>query len=203
LFKSKVYFTFVKTNCIYNLLKQTKMKNLTLAPMSSYQTKIAGLIVTAVALVLLLIVQLHGPFLFLSKPAPEKQFKVLFAAAVFGMLMIAYSKEKNDDERVHVIRAKALQMAFMILTGSLIAMAMNSATGKDELAVGSLFLSTLAAFGLGIYLVVFHIGLYFDPPWAYNDDTVIPNIKKNKTFFIFYLIAIVLFLALIYLQYRA
>ena len=74
------------------------MKNLTLAPMSSYQTKIGGLILTAAALVLLLIVKLHGPLQFLSVPAPDKQFNMFFAATVFGMYMIAFSKEKNDDE---------------------------------------------------------------------------------------------------------
>ena len=178
------------------------MKNLTVAPMSSYQTKIGGLIVTAVALVLLLIVKLHGPLLFLPKPAPDKQFTVLFVAVIFGMYMIAFSKEKNDDERVHVIRAKALQMAFMILTGSLIAVAMTAATGKDDATPISELLGSLAAFGLGTYLVVFHIGLYFDPAWAYNDDTVIPNIKKNKTFFIIYTIGVALFFALIYLIHK-
>ncbi|MFI5205854.1 MAG: hypothetical protein ACHQVK_02845, partial [Candidatus Paceibacterales bacterium] len=180
-----------------------KMKNLTLAPMSSHQTKIAGIIITPIALILLLIVKLHGPFMFLSKPAPDRQFSILFAATVFGMYMIAFSKEKNDDERVHMIRAKALQMAFMILMVSLIAMAMAAATGKDDALPGSIFLSSLAALGLGVYLIVFHIGLYFDPAWAYNDDTVIPNIKKNKTFFILYTIGAVIFFALVYLIHRS
>ena len=180
------------------------MKNLTLAPMSSYQMKIAGLIVTAVALVLLLIVQLHGPLLFLPKPAPEKQFNVFFVFVVFGMWTIAFSKEKNDDERVHVIRAKALQMAFMILTMVMLAIALTAATGKgsDIEQADSIFIGSLVAFGLGIYLVVFHIGLYFDPAWAYNDDTVIPNITKNKTFFIFYLIGAVLFFVILYLTHK-
>jgi len=172
--------------------------------MSSYQTKIGGLILTAAALVLLLIVKLHGPLQFLSVPAPDKQFNMFFAATVFGMYMIAFSKEKNDDERVHIIRAKASQMSLMILTGSMIAMTLTAVTAKDSpMPADSLFLGSLVAFGLGIYLVVFHIGLYFDPAWAYNDDTVIPNIKKNKLFFILYTIGVAIFFALVYLIHRA
>jgi nitrate reductase gamma subunit len=179
------------------------MKNLTLAPMSSYQGKIAGLIITPIALILLLVVKLHGPFLFLSKPAPAQQFNLLFAVVVLGMHMIAFSKEKNDDERVRAIRAKSLQMAFMVLMTSLIAIGLTSAMSTEEVTGDSNLLCPMAAFGLGVYLVVFHIGLYFDPAWAYNDDTVVTNIKKNKTFFVFYAIAGVILLILAFLTGRA
>ena len=138
-----------------------------------------------------------------QKPAPDKQFNVLFVLVVVGMYLTAFSKEKNDDERVQVIRAKALQMAFMIMAGSMLAMAFTGATTADDsLPAGSIFITSLVAFGVGIYLIVFHVGLYFDPPWAYNNDTVIPNIKKNKTFFIFYTIAIVIFMTLVYLTHH-
>jgi nitrate reductase gamma subunit len=183
------------------------MKNLTLYPMSSYQTKIGGLIATAVALVLLAIVKLHGPFLFLTKPAPEHQADLLLAATVAGMYMVAFSKEKNDDERVHAIRAKSMQSALMILIGSMVAMAITTATGKGqapgETMIDSTFLSAICAFGLSIHLILFHVGLYFDPAWAYNDDTVIPNIKKNKKFFIIYTIAVVLLFAVVFLIHKS
>ena len=179
------------------------MKNFTLYPMSSHQTKIGGLIFTPVALVLLLIVKLHGPFMSLSKPDPDQQLNVLFAAVVLGMYMIAFSKEKHDDERVHVIRAKALQGAFMVSMGSLIAMALTSAMNKEATGVDSAAMCAFAAFALGLYLVIFHFGLYFDPAWAYNDDTVIPNISKNKKFFIIYTIAAVILFTLIFLIHKA
>ncbi|MCD6010174.1 MAG: hypothetical protein K0Q79_36 [Flavipsychrobacter sp.] len=179
------------------------MKNLTLAPMSSYQTKIAGLIITLVALILLLVVKLHGPFMSLSKPAPDRQFNLLFAATVFGMYMTAFSKEKNDDERVRAIRAKSLQIAFMILMTTIIAIALNSMTSKEEFQGDSTALCAISAFGLGIYLIMFHIGLYFDPTWNYNDDTVFANIRKNKTFFVIYTIAAAIFFLLIFLIHRA
>lgn len=178
------------------------MKNLTLYPMSSHQTKIGGLIFTPVALILLLIVKLHGPFMFLSKPAPDQQLNILFAATVFGMFMIAFSKEKNDDERVHLIRAKSLQSAFMISMGSLIAMALTSALNKTIEPLDSMAMCAFAAFGLGLYLILFHIGLYFDPAWAYNDDTVIPNIRKNKRFFIIYFAAAIILFTLVFLIHK-
>lgn len=179
------------------------MKNLTLYPMSSYQTKIGGLIFTPVALILLLIVKLHGPLMFLTKPAPDQQLNVLFAATVFGMYMIAFSKEKNDDERVHLIRAKALQGAFMVSMGSLIAMALTSALGKSQMPVDSIGMCAFSAFALGIYLALFHIGLYFDPAWAYNDDTVIPNIRRNKRFFIIYFAAAIILFAVAFFIRKA
>jgi hypothetical protein len=177
------------------------MRNLTIAPLGGHSTKIAGIIITAISLVLLLAVKLHGPFTFLPKPAPDQQFDFLFIAFVAGMHLMAFSKEKNDDERVHALRAKALQTAFMVMIGTIIAISMNTVVHKEQFS--GIFLCAIAAFGLGIYLITFHIGLYFDPEVLYNDDTVVPNIRKNKRFFVIYTILAIIFFALVILIKKA
>ena len=170
--------------------------------MSSYKTKVGGLIFTPVALLLFMIVQLHGPFQFI--PKPDQQADILFVLTLFGMYIIACSKEKYDDERVRAVRAKALQVAFMLLVGTMLSISMTFATAKHPVSSDDgPTLSFMAAFGLGFYLVVFHYGLYFDPAWNYNDDTVIPNIKKNKKFFIIYTLAAILLFAIAILIHRA
>lgn len=178
------------------------MKNLTLAPMASYQSKIAGLIITAVALVLLLVVGVHGPFAFLSKPAADQQFNFVLLLIVFGLYLTAFSKEKHDDERVQLLRARSLQRAFMVMVSSIIAITANAILKNDPSIADFMMLVFMTGFGLSTYLVLFHIGLYFDPAVMYNDDTVMVNIRKNKTFFVFYTIGCVLFLLVIFLVFR-
>lgn len=174
------------------------MKNLTIFPMSSYKGKISGLIIIGVCLLLMLVVKIHGPLPFLSnRIAPDRQFELFFTVTVFGMYMTAFSKEKDDDERIQAIRAKAMQSAFMIMMGSLLSIVLFTLISRVELGMDGYLVCQLCGFVLALYLILFHIGLYFDPAWSYNDDTVVTNFKKNKRFFIIYTaIVIIVFLAL-------
>ena len=90
----------------------------------------------------------------------------------------------------------------MVMVSSIIAISINAILRNDPTVYEFMMLPIMTAFGLGTYLVLFHIGLYFDPAIMYNDDTVMVNIRKNKTFFVFYTIAVVIFLLVIFLVYR-
>jgi hypothetical protein len=179
------------------------MKNLTLYPMSSYKSKIAGLFVIGVAVILLAVVKFYGPLPFIQKLDADRQFKMFFVFMIFGLFQVTFSKEKNEDERVQKIRAKSFQASFMLLAGSMIAISLSTVTGKGDGNMPDIELSMLAGFGVVFYLVLFHIGLYFDPAWNYNDDTVLVNIRKNKTFFIIYFIVLALLLTAIFLIHRS
>ena len=175
------------------------MKNLTIFPMSSYAGKIAGLIITAASLLLLLAVRIHGSLPFLSGPIAHRQSHLFFTLIVAGLYLTAFSKEKDDDERVRAIRAKAMQSAFMLLTGIMIALTLVSLLVGENMFSESVVVAVVCGSAMAVYLVLFHIGLYFDPSWSYNDDTVLPNLRKNKRFFILYTAGIIVIFAVMYL----
>jgi len=179
------------------------MRNFTLYPMSSYQGKLAGLAIIALALIMLLVVKFFGPLSFIPKLDRDRQLILFFVFTVLGMYQVVFSKEKNEDERVQRIRAKCFQSAFMIFAGTLIAILLTSVTSHEAMTFSAVQLCTFVAFGLSLYLLLFHIGLYFDPAWNYNDDTVLVNIRKNKTFFIIYFIAIATILATVFLMHKS
>ncbi len=180
------------------------MKSLSIFPMSSYKNKVYGLVITLVALVALLAIS-HGPLPFIQASADE-QFNLFFAVVTFGLYMIAWSKEKNDDERVQKIRAKAMQVGLGVMITSILAFIFCIdvlAIKKHEVTtLGGTELALMLDFGLGTYLTVFYIGLFFDPAWVYNDDTVMVNIKKNKQFFVVYFLAVVVLFVLIFLLHK-
>ena len=150
--------------------------------------------ITLLSLILLILsaaVNNINPFTGLN----NNQFsQLLFLTAILGLFIIAFSKEKIDDERVKVIRRKALQGAFgylmsMILSFSL---ALTIMPGFD-IDPGFLLIC-IAALALISYLAIYYYALYFDPHWAYNEDTPAENFRKNKRFFLIYFsVSIVLF----------
>jgi hypothetical protein len=175
------------------------MKRLTLFPMASYPNKILGLVITTVGIISLAVFAIHGPIEYISHPAGGRQFNLFLTILLFGMYLTAFSKEKNDDERVQAIRAKALQMAFGLLTGTMAAFSMASSLANVPMDADINVISCVAIFGLAIYLAVFHIGLYFDPAWTYNDDTVLVNIRKNKKFFVIYFSILIILAILVFI----
>ena len=150
------------------------MKKRILYPMGSYRNKIAGLIIILISLIMLLIVIIHGPLSFLHNAHVHihlHQFNFFLATLIFGMHMTAFSKEKQDDERVQAIRTKALQMALGLLTGTIAAFSLAiSIASKSIDNIDLTTVSFIAAYGLAVYLIVFHVGLYFEPSWTYNND---------------------------------
>lgn|GEM_PF-974842 len=190
---------------IINHSNKQKMKNLTLFPLSSYRNKIYGLVVTIVSLLLSFVISVHGA-LPLIKTDANNQFNLFLGVAVFGLFVIAWSKEKIEDERVGLIRAKAMQLGFGITVGPLISISLCSSLvaikGKEVMTFYGSDILLFPAFGLIIYLVVFYVGLLFDPSWVYNNDTVVVNIKKNKQFFIIYSICAIILFVLIFLFHK-
>lgn len=185
------------------------MKSFTIFPMSNYKSKPIGLAITIVSLILLLIVSIHGALPFPSQANAEQQFDLFFAVATFGLYVIAWTKEKNEDERVQKIRAKAMQIAFgmfviITLCPALVSIVadIQKHTSAINYSLSNVELIGICAFILAIYLVVFYIGLLFDPAWIYADDTVMVNMRKNKKFFIVYVLALIVLFLLIFIFHK-
>ncbi len=144
--------------------------------MYDHKWKKWAVIVSVVAMVAMVSEKFLGFILF--KKLTASQHYVLFEWLMLAaMATVIYCKEEFDDDRAKMIRLKSLQIAFLSVVAVLLSVGLTGSTiGKFELDP-QIFL-TFAAFGIVIYLLVFHIGLYFDFLWDYNDTGVIDNFKN-------------------------
>jgi hypothetical protein len=169
--------------------------------LASHKSKIAGLVTMSVGLVVTIIYKLH-PFVLIPKYDADKHLGLCLWVIVVGMYLTAFSREKFEDERVKMIRARTLQMVMMLMSGTVLAFSFTAIT-QD---IGDLDVLTLLLFPavyLAMYLAIFHIGLYFDNLWDYEEKQtgILDNMKRNKKpIIIFQLIAFAV-LFLVYLLF--
>jgi len=114
-----------------------------------------------------------------------------------GLFSLAFCKEKVEDERVKLIRSKAMMQGFFFTCAVLLGFSLNvslfpviapgifdgTALNKDDLSYMGMLLMAFPAFAIVSYLVLFNYGLRNDENWDYN-DTVTPreNFRKNKKY---------------------
>ncbi|MBL7682793.1 MAG: hypothetical protein JNK00_05495 [Flavipsychrobacter sp.] len=148
--------------------------------LASHKSKIAGLVVLSVGLVITIVQKLH-PFIVIPKYDADKHLSLSLWIIVVGMYLTAFSQEKFEDERVKMIRAKSLQMVMMLMSATFIAFSLTSIT-QDMGDFDAMTILLFPSIYLAMYLAVFHIGLYFDNLWDYEDKRmgIWDNIKKNK-----------------------
>lgn len=148
--------------------------------LASHKSKIAGLVVLSVGLVITIAQKLH-PFIVIPKYDADKHLSLSLWIIVVGMYLTAFSQEKFEDERVKMIRAKSLQMVMMLMSATFIAFSLTSIT-QDMGDFDAMTILLFPSIYLAMYLAVFHIGLYFDNLWDYEDKRmgIWDNIKKNK-----------------------
>jgi len=172
------------------------MKNLTLFPMQSYKGKTVGVAISVLSMILMILASKLDNFILIKSFDNSQHFQLFFGLTVLGLYLIAYSKEKIDDERVQKIRSKSLQISFGILISILLVINFVGIISPSFSINAGTHLFLIAAIGLLIYLFFFYVALYFDPTWTYNDDTVLANVKKNKLFFLLYTLVIIVLVVL-------
>ncbi|OOQ59852.1 hypothetical protein [Mucilaginibacter pedocola] len=162
------------------------MNNFTLFPQQSYKAKIAGLALTGAAL-LLMILESISPFTIIKRLSTAQHSQLCFLLILFGLFIIAFSKERIDDDRVKTIRGKVFQFGFGILVSLLIALSFVGTVNTHVIISLSNDLPLIILISLSVYLLLFNIGLYMDPLWIRSNETVGTNIKRNKIFFLVYI----------------
>ena len=161
-----------------------------LATMYDHKWKKWGFIISALGLMAMLAERIY-PFTFIKKFNAEQHYNIFQWFVLFGLVVVIYSKEKYDDERAKAIRLRAFQIAFALQQAVLLAMALTGSTTKEKMGIEAPDLFVFAAIGIILYVLVFHVGLYFDFLWEYEDQNVwenLKNIKKNKWGIIVYLV---------------
>lgn len=151
--------------------------------MHGYGGKVTGMVI-AIAGLITLAIQKITSFVVIEKFTSDQHFNLLLWVTTMGLMTMAFSKEKHEDERVHMIRSKSFMtvLAFMMvltLTFGLGVSLMSSVpeykngvtlTHADIIEAGRVLLF-YPAVTLVLHLVMFHIGLYYDNNWSYENET--------------------------------
>jgi hypothetical protein len=148
--------------------------------MYEHKWKKWGVVLASIGLVLLVAERLTG-FIIIQKLSADQHHSIFEWIMLLGMVMIMYSKEKQDDERAKMIRLKVFQVVFLLMISTLLAIALSTdLTNKTgTVDVDSLFVAP--AFGIILYLLLFHLGLYFDVLVEYEDKTVGDSLAYTGT----------------------
>lgn len=184
--------------------------------MYGYWGKVAGIIIAALGAIML-ITQKLTDFIIISKLSSAQHFNILLWITVLGLFTIAFSKEKHEDERVQQIRTRAFAFAFMMVTASTLAFAFAvnlMPTVDEELAQGvtltpaeiielSRIMMFYPAVAVVIYLIMFHIGLYFDQTWDYeNESWTFGALLRNKRYRIAFVIVGIIIIELLFRVFK-
>lgn len=135
---------------------------------------------------------------------------ICLCIAFTALMTLALCKEKEEDERVKAIRAKAMMKGFVFTCCVTLGFSINialfpfiapeafeglSLTRADYAYVGMLFMA-FPAFAVVSYLVLFNYGLRNDEGWDYNDEmTPVESFRKNKKYTLIINIIMLLLLA--------
>ncbi len=179
--------------------------------MYGYKGKVIGMFIAGITLVILLIQKFTG-FTVIDSLSPDRHFNILLWITLFGLVMVMFSKEKNEDERVQYIRYRSVMTVFLMMISATLGFAFTvsilpdeafmepgtSVTGEDMVFVGRL-LMYYPAVAIVLYLVMFHIGLYFDEAWDYEDKAWSwRQLWKNKRYRLLFLVVSLLIIELIF-----
>lgn len=166
--------------------------------MYSYKGKIGGAIIAAIGLIGIISQALH-PWALSLKIDADKTMALLRWITLAGLLTVGFSKEKYDDDRAVAIRLKALQIAVTLQQAVILGMALTFSLHPEPLEADILF--ALSGIGIIMYLLLFHLGLYFDILWDYDDKSTkggrLKSIMNNKRSLIVYLLLGALMLLLL------
>ena len=160
-----------------------------LALMYDYRAKVVGMIVSAIG-ILAMIAEKIWTFSIFPKLNPDQHYLLFLWCSLFGFFTMAFSKEKQEDERTKMIRYRAMQTAFYILISIMMSFTLVATLLQKTLVLDVTDFYILLTVALLMYLFLFHIGLYFDFFWEYEDKEAMENLRnigRNKWSILIYL----------------
>lgn len=132
--------------------------------LANYRFKLWGLILTLLGLILFVILKALN----FSYEAgwEDRIFVINHFVIVFGMVMIMYSSERKDDERVKLIRHSLLRFFFALMVSGI--MLYITFTSLDRIKGSFNVILYIVEAVLLAYLVTFRISLLKDPSWIFR-----------------------------------
>ncbi len=173
------------------------MNDFTVFPLNNYKMKYAGISISVISLILLVINSFVHNLNFHSNISEVQHQNILFWGFVMGLYLLTFSKEKIDDDRVKRIRSKALQISFGLLSSVLLAITFIGSYDNTFQSFETIQILSIVAGSLLIYQIIFNLGIYHDSSFIYSDNTVRENKRRNKRFYLIYILVSLITLTLI------
>lgn len=159
------------------------MESFTLYPLSSHSVKKVSLVITLASLPLLIVsLWLDRTILFLTA---GQVTELLVLITTVGLVGIAFSEEKVDDERVDKIRYTSYRVTLCLVLISLVSFASVDVAGTVPFTLDA---GVLCLCILSLYITVFHIGLYSDTGTFYSNHTAGENFRHHRRLILLYLV---------------
>lgn len=126
----------------------------------------------------------------------ERIFMINHFVIILGMVMIMYSRESNDDERVKLIRDSLLKFFFALLICGISLYIMVTSLDRVQ---GSLFMILyLTEAILAGYLVTFRISLITNPAWIFKQPEAVKERFIMMSISLLFLIGWIIFAVITY-----
>jgi hypothetical protein len=156
------------------------MKDINLAPLYQYKFKYIGLVITVTSFLFFVLLDID----FFKTKNSFIYSDILFIVATCGLLLMANSREREEDERVSTIRAFSMRSGFLLITAILIALQIVRLK-SPSLCYETI---TIAFLGLFIYNLLFNFCLTNNLFLAYKNESLSQSINGNKVFYVIYFI---------------
>lgn len=176
------------------------MRGFTPYPLQGYWGKKFGLFVFLVFLIPYICFHISDEITLFQTLNNEQHIQLFYWVCLFGLFMMMNSKEKVEDERVKIIRAKSIHIAYMITLVPSFGIALISTVFEQDYSLLGQAAEMYITMGLIVYQLYFHYSLLRDPAWNYNDGGPLDNFRfSRKSFLPLVILSILLVLYSIFL----
>ena len=162
--------------------------------LANHRFKFLGLALSGLGIILFVILKLLDYSY--EETWEDRIFMINHFVIVFGMVMIMYSSESNDDERVKLIRSSLLKFFFALLISSI--MLYVILTSLESLEGSFYVILYIIEAVLAGYLVTFRISLRTNPSWIFRNPETIRGRFFVMGAAILFLIAWIIFVVITY-----
>ena len=162
--------------------------------LANHRFKLLGLALATLGIILLAILRILDYSY--AEGWEDRIFMINHFVIVFGMVMIMYSSESNDDERVKLIRDSLLKFFFALLVCAIMLyVIMTSLESLKGSFYGILYIIEIVLAG---YLITFRISLRTNPSWIFRKPKAIRGRFTVMGISIMFLIAWIIYVVIIY-----
>jgi hypothetical protein len=162
--------------------------------LANHRFKLLGLVLATLGIILFIILKILNYNY--AEGWEDRIFMINHFVIVFGMVMIMYSSESNDDERVKLIRDSLLKFYFALLVCTIMLYVLMTSLERFR---GSfydiLYIIEIVLMG---YLVTFRISLRTNPSWIFRKPKAIKGRFIVMGISITFLIAWIIYVVIIY-----
>lgn len=162
--------------------------------LANHRFRLLGLILSSLGITLFIILKILNYSY--QEGWEDRIFMINHFVIVFGMVMIMFSSESNDDERVKLIRHALLRFFFALLVCGIMLYIILTSLDRFE---GSFYMILyIIEIILAAYLIAFRISLRTNPSWIFRNQSEIKTRFIVMGASILFLIGWIIFVVITY-----